>query len=173
LALAISDPKDQESLKQVVRRICGHFKTLIESNGLVKLLYDKQQILKPERAAQLLFFGIADAYCKANNLDLSPESNSGRGPVDFKISQGYQLRLNVEVKYSSNVKLVSGFEKQLPTYDAAEHSFHSVYLVLRTTPSERSIKRVQTLRNNALTSGQRSPDVIIVDARIQASASRL
>jgi hypothetical protein len=173
LALTISDPNNAKHIQQAVKKICEHFKTLIESNGLFQLLYDQRKKLKPERAAQLLFFGIADAYCKANNLDLSPECNSGRGPVDFKISSGYRMRLNVEVKYSSNVKLVSGFEKQLPTYDGAEKSFNSTYLVLRTKPSEQSIKRVQALRNNALTSGKRSPDLVIIDARIQPSASRL
>jgi hypothetical protein len=171
LSLAITDPNDCEVVRQTVVKICEHFRNLIESNGLFKLLYDQQEGLKPERAAQLLFFGISDSYCKANHLDLSPECNSGRGPVDFKFSSGYACRLNVEVKYSSNTKLVSGFTKQLPIYDAAEKSFQSIYLVLRTERSERGVKRLQKLRNDALSNGQRSPDIVLVDARFQPSAS--
>jgi hypothetical protein len=40
-----------------------------------------------DRAAQLVFYGIADAYCSANNLDLSAEPNAGRGPVDFRLAR--------------------------------------------------------------------------------------
>jgi hypothetical protein len=173
LALVIADRTKPAEIVKVVRTICDHFKVLIESNGLFQLLYDQRKKLKPERAAQLLFFGIADAYCRASNLDLSPESNSGRGPVDFKISSGYAMRLNVEVKYSSNNKLVAGFQKQLPTYDQAEKSFHSIYLILRTKGPQGSIKRLEKLRNGALADNKRSPDLIVVDARIQPSASKL
>jgi len=173
LALAITDPNDPQAILATVVKICEHFRDLIESNGLFALLYDNRNKLKPERAAQLLFFGIADAYCEANNLDLSPEANSGRGPVDFKISSGYKGRLNVEVKYSSNTKLISGFTKQLPTYDAAEKSFYSIYLVLQTTKSDKSIKRLEKLRNDAVKARKRSPQIIRVDARLQPPASHL
>ena len=41
-----------------------------------------------ERFAQLLFYAIAAAYCEANDIDVSPESDAGAGPVDFKLSSG-------------------------------------------------------------------------------------
>ena len=37
---------------------------------------------------QAIFFGVADSYCDANNIDLTKEGNNGRGPVDFKLSRG-------------------------------------------------------------------------------------
>ena len=46
---------------------------------------------KKERAAQLIYYAIADAFCKANNLDISPEANMGGGPIDFKFSRGCPL----------------------------------------------------------------------------------
>ena len=169
--LALVNPTAPNEVVTVVSTICGHFRELVEANGLSELLYDNQGNLRPERTAQLSFFGIADSYCRANNLDISPECNSGRGSVDFKFSRGYGLRLNVEVKYSSNTKLVSGYTKQLPTYDAAEKSFHSIYLVLRTTDSESSIRRLQKLRNDALLEGKRAPDIFVIDARSKPAAS--
>jgi len=37
--------------------------------------------------------------------------------VDFKFSIGFTRRVLVEIKLTSNSKLVSGFTKQLPTYN--------------------------------------------------------
>lgn len=70
---SIKMPLDNQSLFSVTKKICIKFKELIEDNGLNDLLYDRRKYPKHERAAQLLFFGIADAYCKAWNIDLSPE----------------------------------------------------------------------------------------------------
>ncbi|MCE9536098.1 MAG: hypothetical protein K8R65_06780, partial [Nitrospirae bacterium] len=113
-------PVNATNLRDVVGRICQQFKKLVEDNGLHALLYDDRGKLKHERAAQLLFFGLADAYCTANNLDLSREPNAGHGPVDFKISRGLQAKATVEVKYSSNPNLEHGYEQQLPTYTKSE-----------------------------------------------------
>ncbi|MEZ6192419.1 MAG: hypothetical protein R3C45_14180 [Phycisphaerales bacterium] len=84
----------------VVFKVIDHFKQLVENNGLNEVIYPCK-----EKASQLLFFAIADAYCRANNLDLSPEVDSGRGPVDFKVSSGSDIRVLV---YSSLYKIFSG-----------------------------------------------------------------
>jgi hypothetical protein len=162
---------DDVTLLACVRAICDQFGTLIEDNGLNELLYDKGK-LKHERFAQLLFYGIADSYCAANNLDLSREPNAGRGPVDFKLSQGYRAKVNVEVKYSSNTALVRGFTNQLPDYDKAEKTQHSIYLILKTTQSTASIKAVKKTADIAKQQGKRSPDIIIVEAERKPSASK-
>ena len=115
-----------EDVVNLVLRICKHFKRLVEENGLHKLLYKDRACTSPkhEEAAQALFYGIADGYCCANNLDISPETNSGRGPVDFKISFGYSSRVLIEIKLSSNKRLVHGFSAQLEEYEKAERSQH-------------------------------------------------
>ena len=115
-------------LYNLVKSICSHFGELIEDNGLNELLWDKNK-LKHERFSQKLFYGIADSYCRANDIGLNPETNSGRGPVDFKISQGYSARVLVEVKYSSSSALVRGYNKQLPIYAKAEKTLNSIYLI--------------------------------------------
>jgi hypothetical protein len=162
---------DHTHVVQVVTQICGQYKRLIEQNGLFKLLYDQHESLKPERAAQLLFYGIADAYCAANNLDLSREPDAGRGPVDFKVSKGYNSRVAVEVKYSSNKRLAHGYETQLPIYNDAEKTFHSIYLVLQTTSSVSGIERIKALRAEAVADKRRAPEIIVIDATDQPSAS--
>jgi hypothetical protein len=162
-----------KNVLSVVTRTCHHFGDLIENNGLDHVIYGADKRPRHERYPQLLFFGIADAYCAANNLDLSREPNAGRGAVDFKISAGYSSRVLVEIKYSTNPGLVSGYTKQLATYEKAEKSFHSVYLILRTSRSEKNIKRVVDLRERAIAEGRRAPDVLVYDARLEPSASKV
>lgn len=117
-------------VSNVVGRICSQYKTLIEDNGLSNLLYDSTGKSKHESAAQLLFYGIADSYCAANNIDLSPESNAGRGPVDFKLSRGSTDKVIVEVKLTSNPQLKHGIEKQVPIYMAQEKTKKAIYLII-------------------------------------------
>lgn len=61
-----------------------------------------------ERASQLLFFAVANVMCAINNVDISPEINSGGGPVDFKFSTGYRGRVLVELKLSTG-SVVHGY----------------------------------------------------------------
>lgn len=155
----------------VVRRICEHFKRLVEDNNLCELLYDPSGKPLKERAAQRLYYGVADAYCQAANLDLTAESNGGRGPVDFKISQGYVCRVNVEAKLSTN-NLVKGFEKQLPIYDAAEQAYSSILLVIRVHDSVINLEKLLDASDARLGKQQRCPAVIVVDGRPRPSASK-
>ena len=96
----------------VVRKICEHFKHLVEEKGLDELLFDSEGKPKIEKASQLLFFGIADAYCVSNNIDITREPETGRGPADFKLSRGYHERVVVEAKLSSNGKYLDGFSQR-------------------------------------------------------------
>lgn len=168
----VSDVQTHADLEAVVRKICDRFAELLELNGLSAMLYDDQGNLRNERFAQLLFYGIADAYCAANDFDLNREPNAGIGPVDFKISKGYTARVNVEIKYSSNSRLVSGYSVQLPAYNSAESATNSVMLIIRTTESANGIERVLELRRDTLNSGMRAPDVVVADGRRRPSASK-
>ena len=92
---------------------------MVENKGLWKELWDENGKPRKEKASQRLFFAVAYSYCKANNIDLTPEADSGNGPVDFKLSQGFDSKLVVEVKLSTNGRLVHGYEKQLEIYKKA------------------------------------------------------
>lgn len=154
----------------VVKKICLHFKHLLEDNQLCKLLYDKNNRRKHESAAQLLFFGVASAYCEANDLDLSPESDGGRGPVDFKISAGFQSKVLVEIKLTSNLQLVHGFEKQLPIYQAAECAQKGIYLVIYNDGITEG--RWDAFSEKVKNAGIHAPEVIIAHGIPKPSASK-
>jgi hypothetical protein len=162
-----------ENILQVVLKICNHFKVLVEANGLsIHFWNENSNKTRNERFAQLLFFGIADAYCNAHNLDLNRESNAGRGPVDFKISSGYNARVNVEVKYTSN-NIRSGYEKQLPIYNAAERTEYSIFLIIITTDSMKALEELIKFREAEVAAGKRVPEIFVVDGRIFPSASNI
>ncbi|WP_299414950.1 hypothetical protein [Acaryochloris sp. IP29b_bin.148] len=166
------DKVTPENILQLVLKICRHFKVLVEDNGLSVHFWDESKKLRNERFAQLLFFGIADAYCGAHNLDLNREPNAGRGPVDFKISRGYDARVNVEIKYTSN-NISSGYEKQLPIYDAAERTQYSIFLIIRTTESIKALEELIKFRKTQVANGKRAPEIFVVDGRIFPSASKV
>lgn len=79
---------DGRSLRKVVEEIIEQFRKLVEDNNLWELLWYGSEP-RTERAAQLLFFAVANVICRSNDIDISPETNSGGGPVDFKFSTGY------------------------------------------------------------------------------------
>ena len=159
-----------DDVEKVALQICEHFKHLVEDNQLARLLYDDKGIRKHESASQLLFFGIADAYCTANKLDLSPESDAGRGPVDFKVSSGFDGKVLVEIKLTSNQQLLHGFEIQLPVYMKAENSIRGIYFVIDNGGYSKA--RMDRFKDAIHRAPRPCPTVVMVDGSIRLSASK-
>lgn len=171
--LPLQPAKTTEEVYRVVQQICQHFKHLIEQKGLDDLLFDSEGRAKPEKASQLLFFGIADAHCVANNLDISREPQTGRGPADFKVSKGYHERVIVEVKLTSNGKYLDGLVAQLPTYLKAEKANQGVFLLIKIGEHDRKVKRITRAHAKLKKAGSQVPDLIVVDATEKVSANKL
>ena len=151
------------------------FQRYVEQNEGWRLLWNENGTPRREEAAQLLFLGIIKHYCKANNIDISREADIGRGPVDFKVSHGYQLRALLELKLAKNTKFWDGLERQLPTYQRAENIVIGYFIVIVYT--DRDLEKIRNIqaRVNAVrqTTGYDIKE-IVVDARTNpASASRL
>lgn len=172
LNLKSYNPVTVDNILEIVKQICEQFTTLIENNGWFEYLYDNTGKLKPERAPQLLFFGIAEVYCIANNLDLSRETNAGVGSLDFKVSKGFQAKVNVELKYSTNPNLIKGFQNQLPTYNKAEKTDTSIYLIIQTKQKNDNIGKLEKLAEKSRQLGERVPEIIVIDGQKQKSASK-
>jgi len=170
-----ADPSAQD-VKEVVMKICTHFKQLIENNGLHEHLYEDSTCLKRrrERAVQKLFFAIALTCCESNGLDISPETDAGRGAVDFKFSKGFTSRVLVEIKLSSNSYLVHGFTDQLAEYQKAEQTDQSVLLVIDVggcsdTRWENFWRKVSDAKASCI----RVPEVIYINGTKRPSASHV
>lgn len=170
--LAITAPSSPSGpgLKRVVDLIAVQFKQLVEHNDLSRLLWDGSKP-RSEKSAQLVFFGVADSYCKANNLDISPEVNSGGGPVDFKFSSGYAGRLLVEMKLSTGT-VEHGYRTQLAVYQTAAVTEDGLFIVINVGKLGKKGIKIRAARKAQMDAGLRATDIVIVDATKKASASK-
>lgn len=122
---------DAESFSSCIFGICESFKNFVETEkGYTLLWNDDSAKPKSEAALQTLFFGFAKAYGMFLDIDITRESNAGRGPVDFKCSQGYHKRVLIETKLVSNSKYWHGLEKQLPLYMLAEEVEKGIFMLV-------------------------------------------
>lgn len=164
--------RDLVGICAVVEEIIAQFRFLIEDRRLSEELY-YQGRHRPEKAVQRLFFAVAYAYCKANDIDITPEADTGNGPVDFKISTGFAGRVLVEIKLSSNNKLIAGYTKQLQRYQAAEETIAGYYLVVDVGQMGKKYERLIETRNAAVLAGERVSPIELIDGAHRVSASKL
>lgn len=122
----------EEELEDIVLKIIGAFRKFIETKGGWRSLYDDKKKPLNESHARHFFYAVAMLYCEASDVDISPESNAGSGPVDFKLSQGYKNKIVVEVKLTTgNVR--QGYETQTRIYQESEEAMASFYIVVQVT----------------------------------------
>lgn len=165
---------NKQPVFQITKEICNRFKFLVENTNAHKLLYHDGTRKKHESASQQTFQLFAQSYCDANNLDISPESNGGRGPVDFKFSQGKE-KVIVEIKLSTSSQLEHCLTTQIKIYERSEGVEKSILLILMVGTNEKSaMNKVERLINykNNLRNEKYLPEVIEVDALIKKSASK-
>ncbi|MER9485070.1 hypothetical protein NKI50_03615 [Mesorhizobium sp. M0563] len=161
-----------KTVSSVVEQIIENFRHLIEDRRLSEELYHTGKP-RPEKAAQRLFFVVAHAFCKANNLDLTPEADTGNGPVDFKVSSGFNTRVLVEIKLSTNGKLVVGYTRQLHTYATAEEAAAAYYLVVDVGHMGEKLDNLFAERNILAMQGKPIRPIKLVDGTRKPSASKL
>lgn len=159
-----------EEVLRVVMDTIAQFKHHVENGNLWEELWigDKP---KKERASQLIYYAIADSFCKANNLDISPEANMGGGPIDFKFSMGYNARVLVEMKRSGGT-VVHGYEKQLEFYKSASRSDYGVFVVVNFGDLGGKLAEITKIREWRISMGQRASDIVVIDASKKMSASK-
>jgi hypothetical protein len=172
LSLAVTGALTLDSANKVVNDIIAQLKYLIEDRGLARELWHNGR-RRNEKSVQRLFFAVADSYCKANNLDISPEVDTGTGEVDFKFSHGYDKRVLVEVKLSDNPKLIAGYTKQLETYKKSERTMKATYVVVDVGKMAKKDVQLTKLRNDGIAAGLPVSDIVFIDGHIKESASKL
>lgn len=162
--------KDPEALRDFVRATVEMFQHHVEKGNLWEELWidDKP---KKERAAQLIYYALADCFCMANNVDVSPEANMGGGPIDFKFSKGYNARVLVEMKRSSGT-VVHGYEKQLEIYRDASRTNYGIFVVMDYGGLGAKLAKIRRIRDQRLAKGEPASEIIVINARKKASASK-
>lgn len=141
-------------------------KDMIENKDGYRFFYEKGQPIKREKDIQLLF---RLTWC-ASPLDVSPETNDGRGPVDYKISYGSKDITLVEFKLASNTQLKRNLKNQVDVYKQAHNTDWAFKVILYFSQSEfDKVNRI--LKELDLEDDQ---DIVLIDARNdnKPSASR-
>lgn len=163
-----------EELLDICLEICNAYKALVENNRMYKLLYNDDNSPKKEIAAQLLFFSVAQGYCKQYDIDINRESDPGIGQLDFKLSVGNKSKVIIEMKLSSNSTLYHGYDKQLPAYLRAEETKYGIFLVLQmsTTP-EPQLLQTQQAYEKVKDNPDNTIKLVCIDATPKASASKM
>ncbi|MGJ0848330.1 hypothetical protein ACR77J_16690 [Tissierella praeacuta] len=156
--------------------ICKKVKDLIENNKGSEILFDNNGKPRRENVAQRMFFFIASSYCESNNLDISPESDAGRGPVDFKMSRGLDKTI-VEIKLTSNTSAVHGYTTQIEEYAKAEKTQNKILLLIDNGKGSKRVSTLLDIHREAKTKFRddeniKIPELIIIDANPKDSASK-
>jgi len=168
--LAKPKAKTATTLDSTVHAIVDQFKDMVENNNLWELLWHGSTP-RHERASQLLFFAVATILCGVNDVDISPETNSGGGPVDFKFSTGFSGRLLVEMKLSKG-NMVHGYKTQLEIYKKAAATRAGIFVVIDVGKMGRKLKVIEKAKAAAEACGELASEIVVIDAKRQASASK-
>ena len=129
--------------------------------------------IKPsEKLVQIMIHAVAKMFCDKFNWDFSPETDKGRGPVDFKISRGAEDKTVIEVKLTSNQECVHGLEVQIEEYAKAEQTNNKIFVVVDTGSNSYRVQKVEKKRQEMIDAGLSPAWVIAVDAVPKVSASK-
>lgn len=156
------------SSREAILHILEIFKDWVENNrGWSEI----QEIStgKREKIVQRLIHLGAKEYITVNNLDISFESDLGRGPVDIKISRGADKSI-CEVKLSSNSQYLHGYQTQVKEYGKAECTENLFYVFVDIGNPQR-LRTIKEEHEKNKASGIKCPELIIIDATIRKSAS--
>lgn len=166
---------NRASFIDAITTMIRQFRHFVEENRGYKLLWNDNGISKGEKAAQLLFLGVIKHYCQAANIEVSPEADIGRGPVDFKLSAGLGLRALVELKLARNTKFWNNARNQLPTYMGAENAKHGFFVVVSfSDEDQRRLRRINRVMDDVTKNAGIAILTTVVDASPEKpSASRV
>ncbi|MEL6498820.1 MAG: hypothetical protein AAFZ67_13950 [Planctomycetota bacterium] len=152
---------------EAVERILDYFKYVVEEQDVGLLIRERS-----ERYAQRTFSCATALICEQQDLDLAPETDKGRGPVDFKLSRG-RRRTILEFKLSSNTSLKKGYESQLEVYASAENTERRYYVIFLVTDSTKQVDDILKTQEERSKAANDWPKVFVIDAREKPSASKV
>ena len=111
-------------------------------------------------------------HCKTNNVDISPEIDTGTGKVDFKFSKGFNQRVLVEIKLSKNPKTVSGYDTRLEIYKKSQESMKAFYVVIDVGLMGKKQEKLIAKRNEASKRGDPLSELEFIDGLLKPPASK-
>jgi hypothetical protein len=144
------------TLEETLRKI-EWLKHVIENQDGYRIFYVNGQPLERERDLQILF----KLVWEGSPSSVDAEVNSGRGPVDFKISRGSRDATLVEFKLASNPQLERNLEKQVAIYEKANRTTQSYkVIILFSSHDEGRVRKILQRLGVSADTG-----IILIDAR--------
>lgn len=132
-------------------------KHVIENNNGDRFFYSNGVAIKKEEDLQLLY----RLTRLASVSDVNRKVNSGRGPVDYKVSRGNKDKTLIEFKLASNSQLKMNLQNQVEVYEKANETKKSIKVIMYFSESE--YKRVNKIMDELNLHG--SKNIILIDAR--------
>jgi hypothetical protein len=160
-------PQDSAGFCAFVKSLLNDFRWTIEEKRGWEILWTDTGP-RSERVAQVLFSQTLTLVCRAANIDLSREVETGRGPVDFKFSAGWSARTLVELKLAHSSSLKSNVRFQMPQYLKSEDVPCGYLVVIQFDDNEVSEEKVNWITSECARISAESGKLyepIFVDAR--------
>jgi hypothetical protein len=172
----ISEP-EQDDFFEWLGTLIQRFKHAVENTDLWRALWN-DDLTRPriEKIVQAIAGAMWTDICRSAGVDITREANAGRGPVDFKFSEGWSRRALVEVKLLSSSKLRQGAAAQLPQYMLSEQITCAYYACVGFTEQDFAPERLQLVEDTCAAYRAQSGYNVqprFIDARPKESASNL
>jgi len=154
--------KAKTSYEEAMERVL-YLKHVIENCDGYRYFYDGDKPIHRESDLHIMY----RLACCNTISDTNAEVNNGRGPVDFKLSQGSKDATLVEFKMARTLK--RNLEKQVDVYKNANGNPPAIKAIVFFTDEE--MEKVYKILNDLGLTGK--PGIVVIDARknnkIQAS----
>ena len=160
---------DTRNSFEAAKEILESYKKWVEYHRGALVINPKKQKAS-EKTVQRTIHAVALIYCETNNWDISPETDTGRGPVDFKISRGTDKTV-IEIKLSSNEQCVHGLETQIEEYAKAENTDNKIFVFVDVGVGRQRILGIRRKWSEMKSKGMNPAEIIEIDARPKRSAS--
>ncbi|MED4013661.1 MULTISPECIES: hypothetical protein [Priestia] len=120
---------DKENFYEIVEQLIKRFNHYVVHNKLNTALNNKLGEMD-EKGIQVIFYMYANEFLKPYNIVIQRELDTGRGIVDFHLSQGREFQALLEFKLDSNRNIVEGINYQLPIYLISQEIEYGVFVLI-------------------------------------------
>lgn len=166
----------QDSIENTVDKVVKEFQKYISNDNELKrlFLWKDESKWQPESHWQKVFQLFVYLYLEHYNIDLSPETSTNKGLIDFKLSQGANERILIEMKLSKNLKFKNGLTKQLEEYKTCFNNVKKSYYIYIDLEKDFSIsnqKRAELIKLRKEL--KLNTKIIFINGLVEKSASKL
>lgn len=168
-------PSTPSEFRRFVIGLIQDFKWAVEERGLFRNFWSGEHPYSEEQAQDLFHLSILQ-ICKLLDVDVSAETNAGRGPVDFKFSRGWAKRALVEFKFAKSSSFWDNLENQPKTYLNAEGVDFGVIVVVQHEDkycATEFVERVQAIVTEVSQQTGLDYRILFIDVRKKPSASKI